>query len=336
MAGVKMTQVQRSNFEANAPAAASVAAVRGELTLSLPLRHVGQADVRLRYELVGPTGAPLLIVAGGISAGRHAVASGAYPEPGWWQSQSESFESHRLLSIDWLGADGELDQPIDPADQADALAALLQALDLGPAAAFVGASYGGMVGMHLAARHPRGIGALLAISASARPHPFSSARRSLQRRAVVLGESTGDPEAGVALARAMAMLTYRTPQEFAERFDAPPTVKDGRVRVAADAYLDSQGERHCRKMGAAAYRRLSESIDLHRIDASDLSLPVTLVAVDHDTLVPAADVRAFADELASARFHLVRSRFGHDAFLKEDEQVATILSHFFASLEHAQ
>ena len=129
------------------------------------------------------------------------------------------------------------------------------------------------------------------------------------------------------------MLTYRTPQEFAERFGAAPMVEDGRLRVAADSYLDAHGERHCRRMSPAAYRRLSESIDLHRIDAADIGVPVTLVAVDQDALVPAEDIRVLADAIPGARFHLIRSRFGHDAFLKEDAQVAAVLSQFLDSLE---
>jgi homoserine O-acetyltransferase len=325
-----VTQRERRSFEDDR------SAVRGEVPLSLELRHAGPAELRVRYELVGAAGAPLVIVAGGISAGAHSVASPAFPEAGWWQSQSAAFDSCRLLSIDWLAADGELDRPIDPADQADAIAALLQAVDLGPAAGFVGASYGGMVGMHLAVRHPGTIGALLAISASARAHPFSSACRSLQRRALALGEANGDPEGGVALARAMAMLTYRTPQEFAERFGASPELDNDRLRVAADTYLDAHGQRHCRRMSAVAYRRLSESIDLHRINAADIDVPVTLAAVDQDSLVPADDIRSLADDLPSGRFHLIRSRFGHDAFLKEDGQVAAILSQFLASLEPAR
>ena len=45
---------------------------------------------------------------------------------------------------------------------------------------------------------------------------------------------------------------------------------------------------------------------------------------------------ALADELAHAQFHLIRSRFGHDAFLKEDAQIAAVLSQFLASLEPAR
>src|SRR3546814_5561421 len=77
----------------------------------------------LRYEWLGDPALPVLLVAGGISAGRHVAASEALPQPGWWQGQVGDGLAldpvrHGLLAIDWLGADGTLDAPIDPVDQA--------------------------------------------------------------------------------------------------------------------------------------------------------------------------------------------------------------------------
>jgi homoserine O-acetyltransferase len=309
-------------------------ACRGELPLQLPLRHGGVASITLRYQWVGRAAAPVLLVAGGISAGRHVFACRDQPQAGWWQAQQSSFDlsRFRLLSIDWVGADGRLDRPIDPADQADAIAALLNNLGIERLAGIVGASYGAMVGLHFGALYPARCGAILAISAAGSAHPFASAWRALQRRALALGK----PHEGVALARAMAMLSYRTPQEFADRFAAAPRVGDGDVRVAAEDYLDAQGQRHVGRMGATAYRRLSESIDLHRIDPAALRCPVTLVAVDSDALVPAADIGAFARALKIADLRCISSRFGHDAFLKEDAAIAAILIPFLTSLEPAR
>jgi homoserine O-acetyltransferase len=303
---------------------------RGDFNLQLALRHGGEASVTLRYELVG-NGDVLLIVAGGISAGRHVVATPEFPEPGWWQAQAATFalDRCRVLAIDWVGADGATDLPIDAADQADAIAALLDHLGIAVAGAFIGASYGGMVASQFAARHRARIGSILVISAAGAAHPFASACRSLQRRALDLGNG----QDGVALARAMAMLTYRTPAEFGDRFAAIPRVENGRVRVGADDYLDFHGERYAGRMSATAYRRLSESIDLHRIDAADVAIPATFAAVDSDALVPAADIEAFANAVPRARFHAIQSLFGHDAFLKEDAQVAAIITDFLASLE---
>ena len=132
------------------------------------------------------------------------------------------------------------------------------------------------------------------------------------------------------------MLTYRTPEEFAGRFPAQPSIEAGKVRVAAEDYLDAHGDRHCRRMSAAAYRRLSESIDLHGVDPRTIVVPLTLAAVDSDGLVPADDVRALADAVPAARFHLLHSRYGHDAFLKEEGQVAAVITDFLETLEPAQ
>ena len=106
------------------------------------------------------------------------LATDEFPEPGWWQSQSATFAEFRVLAIDWVAADGVIDIAIDPADQAETIAWLMSELGEPKAAAFIGASYGAMVGMHLAARYPSKVGALLAISAADRPHPYASACRA--------------------------------------------------------------------------------------------------------------------------------------------------------------
>jgi homoserine O-acetyltransferase len=336
-----MALIQRCSIAENVSSVSEslgARALRGKLPLKLTLRHGAALACEISYELTsGGDDRPPIIVAGGISAGRHVISSEAYPEHGWWEVQKPALSSdRRVLAINWIGADGLIDAPIDPADQAEALIQVLTVLGIQRAAAFVGASYGAMVGMHLAAKHPQRIGALLAISASARPHPFASACRSLQRQALSLGESGSDAAAGVALARAMAMLTYRTPEEFAERFDAAPLIERDRVRVAAEGYLNAHGSRHCQRMSSVAYRRLSESIDLHRINPAEIRIPLTLAAVDRDALVPAADVEALAHAVPGARFHLLKSLFGHDAFLKEEEQVGNVITQFLSSLEHAE
>lgn len=307
---------------------------RGTVTLDLPMRHAGMRRVELSYELVGEPG-PVLLVAGGISAGRHVISSEAYPEPGWWEAQKPSLSGARVLAIDWVGADGAHDCPIDPADQAAAIAMLLDHLGMPRIDAFLGASYGAMVGQHFAAEYPQRCGGLLSISAAASAHPFSSACRSLQRQAVAIGEKAGDPEAGVALARALAMLTYRTADEYRQRFAGTPSVDGDSVRVTAQDYLEAQGTRYAARTSGPAYRRLSESIDLHCVDPASLRLPAIFVAVGSDWLVPIEDIEALAEAVPGARFVLMPSLYGHDGFLKEEEQVAAIITDFLADLEPA-
>lgn len=296
--------------------------------VELPFVHGEAAKIVVRAESAGPHGAPWLIVAGGISAGRHVAANDVNSAPGWWESQAESFAGYRILAIDWVGTDGSLDRPIDPIDQARAILAVLDRVGIARVAAFIGASYGAMVGMHLASLAPHRIGGLLAISAPAAPHPFTSANRAIQRQAIELGERSGRADEGVALARKLAMLGYRTEAEFAERFVASPEVTANRVSVAAEPYLDAQGRRHQARMSAVTYRRLSESIDLHRIDPATIAVPSTFVAVDSDRIVPLADIEWLARHTRDSRMRRITSAFGHDAFLKEQQVVGFFIREF--------
>ena len=111
------------------------------------------------------------------------------------------------------------------------------------------------------------------------------------------------------------------------------TIADGVVRTAAEDYLEVQGERLAGRLSATAYRRLSESIDLHRVDPGAIACPVTLIAADSDQLVPIADVERLSGALSSASLHVITSLFGHDSFLKEAVQIDAILSPILSNLE---
>lgn len=307
-------------------------ALRGHVDLVLPMRHAGVRGVRIAYELVGDAGAPVVLVAGGISAHRHVAASGRFPEQGWadhlaGDGRALDPRRVRLLGFDYVGADGALDAPIDPADQADAVAGLLDALGIGALHALVGYSYGALVGLQLATRHPRRLRRLVAVSGTHRAHPYAAAWRALQRKAVELGRLQCADAQGLSLARQFAMLSYRTPEEFDARFDAAPELVHGRVRVAAEDYLDAAGARYVGRTPATGFLRLSESIDLQRLDPAQVRVPTTVVAVEGDRLVPLSDAVALVEGLGTlGRLRLLRSTYGHDAFLKEAERIDAILA----------
>ncbi len=307
---------------------ATVPAQRGRVRVTLKLRHSGPREVDIAYECVGPAHAPVVLAAGGISAHKHVVASAAFPEAGWWQAQSGHGldpTRTRILAIDWLGADGALDATIDATDQADAIAAVLDALDIDAIAAFVGASYGAMVGLQFAAHYPQRLHTLIAISGAHRAHPYASAWRALQRQIVALGQLQCDQAQGLSLARQLAMLSYRTPAEFAERFAEPPSLVHGHVRVAAEDYLEHCGNSYVARTSPTAFLRLSESIDLHRIDPATVTVPTIVVGVIEDRLVPIEDIYDLVQRLPNADIRQLRSKFGHDAFLTETLSIANIL-----------
>jgi homoserine O-acetyltransferase/O-succinyltransferase len=287
--------------------------------------------VTVRYLWDGAADAPTVIVQGGISASRDVCRVGA--TAGWWEELvgegcAVDLARCRVLSIDWLAA-SDLDgaAAVSSEDQADALAALLDALGIAQARAFVGASYGAMVGLAFAARYGARLGRLVAISGAHRAHPLATALRAIQREIVRGGIASGDIDGALGLARQLAMTTYRGAEEFAERFDAEPEFRDGRFHFPVEDYLGAAGRKFVARFDAARYLSLSESIDLHRIDAAAVRVPCDIVAISSDRLVPAADLRALADGVgAAARYHEIDSRYGHDAFLKETGRVSALVA----------
>ncbi|KPN21064.1 homoserine acetyltransferase [Xanthomonas sp. Mitacek01] len=311
---------------------ASPASLRSEHAIVLQTRHAGVRRVTLRYELQGAPGAPVAFIAGGISAHRHLAANDADTSAGWLddlvaEGRTLDPAQVRLLAFDFIGADGALDAPIDTTDQADAIAALLDALGIERLHAFVGYSYGALVGLQFAARHATRLQRLVAVSGAHRAHPYAAAWRALQRQAVALGQLQCADGQGLSLARQFAMLSYRTPEEFAERFDAAPEVVNGRVRVAAEDYLDAAGARYVARTPVTAWLRLSESIDLHRVDPRAIRVPTTVVAVEGDRIVPLSDAVTLLEGLGPhGQLRVLRSPYGHDAFLKETDRIDAVLA----------
>ena len=103
-----------------------------------------------------------------------------------------------------------------------------------------------------------------------------------------------------------------------------------RVRVAAEDYLDAAGAQYVARTPVEAYLRLSESIDLHRVDPTAILPPTVVVAVEGDRLVPLADLVGLVEGLGPrGSLRVLRSPYGHDAFLKETDRIDAILATAF-------
>jgi homoserine O-acetyltransferase/O-succinyltransferase len=289
------------------------------------------------YEVIGPRGAPVVVALGGISASRHVCANAADGRPGWWESivgPSRAIDTsrHQVLSFDYLdggrGSDGRPERVVTSHDQADALAAVLDEIGVARVQAIVGASYGGMVALAFAERYPQRVESLVVISAPDAPHPMSTAVRSVQRRIVELGLDNGCATDALSLARALAMTTYRSAAEFAERFDSRPSrCTENDAVFPVEEYLLHHGERFAAAWRPERFLALSLSGDLHRVEASSIRTPTLLVAAEGDAIVPRTQLEALAARIgASARLVDLPSTTGHDAFLTEPEALGAILS----------
>ncbi len=291
----------------------------------------GRREVEVSYAWFGTAGAPTVIVQGGISADREVTGLDEGATPGWWQAlvgagAAIDLARWRVLAIDWLDAAQLGVGAVSSEDQADVLAALLQALDVAQAHAFVGASYGAMVALAFGARYPRRVGRLVLLAGAHRPHPLSTAQRSVQRGIVRLGQASGQVDEALALARQLAITTYRGSAEFGRRFAGAPELRDERFRFPVESYLEHQGRRFVECFDAERFLALSESIDLHDVAPEEVPVPATLIGFPSDRLVPLADLCELQRRLRGpATLEVVESPYGHDAFLKEFEQLAPLL-----------
>lgn len=292
----------------------------------------GVSHVDVRYQWTGAADAPTIIVQGGISADRH-VAGAGQDQPGWWselvgQGQAIDLAQYRVLSIDWLTpADFENNpRAISSEDQADALAALVDALGIGRVAAFIGSSYGAMTALAFAARHPDKLEKLVLLAGAHRAHPMATAQRAIQRQILRLGQASGQIEEALSLARQLAMTTYRGSEEFARRFASTPDYREGRFHFPVEDYLAHAGRRFVERFDLDRFLALSESIDLHDVAPEAISTPATLIGFPSDRLVPLADLCELQRRLrGAATLEVVDSPYGHDAFLKETNKLAPLL-----------
>jgi homoserine O-acetyltransferase len=160
------------------------------------------------------------------------------------------------------------------------------------------------------------------------------------------------PRQGLALARQIAMISYKSPELFEERFGRHPNRRTGENPWAHDGqggglvggrfdiagYLDHQGQRFLDRFDANAYLAILRTMDnwdpLHGGGTPEsvfgrIKAKLNFVGISSDWLFPAESVRAFADSIRSAGVHVdyreMVSAHGHDAFLAEQAELVRLL-----------
>jgi len=275
----------------------------------------------------------------------HALTGSADAAGAWWSdvigpSRALDTSRYAVLCTNLLGScygtsyRGRIGGPARASDRATVTtrdqARLIQLLvaDLGaPSVALVtGGSLGGMVALELAATFPRLARHTLVFAAPAAHTAYAIGLNHVQRRAV---ETFGTH--GLALARMLAMLTYRTPRELETRFGRRETGSDA---FDVQTYLSRHGEKLVERFTAEAYLSLLDAMDAHDVARGRESMAKALAAVSGrltgvgitgDLLYAEDDVRAWTDA-SGARYRQLASSHGHDAFLLEPEKVGRLLS----------
>jgi homoserine O-acetyltransferase len=308
-------------------------AVPGLFEFDVPLpAHLAAYGATTRASLLGDDDAPLVIVLGGISGNRFPCLR-ADGTCGWWpgftgKGGALDPKDYRILGLDFI-ADPAGKRAPTPFDQADIVCAALDLLGVERAHAFVGPSYGGMIALAFGQAYPGRVSRLVAVSAGAAPHPTATAARELQRRVVALGLDQGKGEEALGIARGFAMLTYRTPTEFAGRFEGGIDAADPLTCSAPGAYLRARGDAYPGVMSPERFLSLSASIDRHRVDPAAIRLPTLVIGSETDQLVPPPQIHDLAARLGGpVELHMLDSLYGHDMFLKDAARCSALVLPF--------
>jgi homoserine O-acetyltransferase len=218
----------------------------------------------------------------------------------------------------------------------------------------IGGSIGGMQALQWAIDYPERIEACVAIGAC----PLGAmgiGLNHLQRQIIALDPLWNggqySPEAppidGLAIARALAVCSYKSAALFDQRHDrkpnrsgpAPWEGRDGRFDI--EGYLDHQGEIFLHRFDANSYIAMTYAMDgfdpaRDYGDAnaawSRVKARVLLVGISSDWLFPAADIRRMGDAMKAAGVNVtyseIESHHGHDSFLAEPHQLLPVTSAF--------
>ncbi len=248
-----------------------------------------------------------------------------------------------------LAADGRRWGPRFPVvtveDMVDVQRRALLMLGIERLGVVIGGSLGGCQALSWARRYGDAVDRAIVIGAHDHLRAQAIAQNGLARDAIALdpafrgGWYDEPPAAGLALARAIAMLTYKSETLFEQRFANRPDRgggDPGRVlgdRFDVDGYLAYQGVRFAERMDANTYRTLTRAMDLFDV-RGEIAPPgptrVTFVGITGDQLYFPDHVRQAAERWAAggwdATFRLLASDHGHDAFLAETGRLGDLLA----------
>lgn len=334
--------------------------------------------VRLAYESWGTLNDAkdnAVLVLHALTGDSHTIGNSGdgHPTAGWWNGvigPDLYIDTNRFYvitpnvlggcqgstgpsSLDPKGREWGADFPqLTIRDQAEAFAILLQQLGI-EKFAVVGGSMAGMHAMELAIVYPERVTKLGILAAP----PYSTADQialnTVQLEAIRSDENFAGgwyydakpgfgPHRGLALARRMALLNYRSPQELNERFgrswqsQVSPITEQG--KYAVESYLDFHGNKFVRRFDANSYITLVSAMNSHDVGRGresvvaalhQIKCPTLVLGIENDRLFPISGQQLIADSiggpLIGGQLQVIQSEFGHDGFLIETQAVGSRL-----------
>lgn len=343
------------------------------------------APVTLCYESFGQlneAGDNAILICHALTGDSHVAGryDPADRKPGWWDEAvgpGKPIDTNRYFVVcsNVLGgcqgstgpasinpATGQpygLDFPaITPRDMVRAQARLLDRLGIERLVAVVGGSLGAMQTLEWAATYPDRMDGIIPIGGAGRFHPQGIAFNEVQRQAILndpgfLGGQyygTPGPLKGLATARMLGMITYRSDESMWQQFgrevrgEGSDLERGMGLAYQVESYLHYQGEALVQRFDANSYLYLSRAMDLMDLgrgrDSYEaahglIKARVLSIGIRSDLLFPPYLQRETADLVRAAggraTYLEMDSPWGHDAFLVDFHLIAEAIANFIDS-----
>jgi homoserine O-acetyltransferase len=343
-------------------------------------------DVTVAYETWGrldADGSNAILVCHAWTGDSHAAgpAGRGHGAPGWWDDTigpGKPIDTDRYFVVcaNVLGGCQGSTGPSSPhpadglpygsrfpvvtiRDMVRAQARLGEFLGIGRWLSVIGGSMGGMQALEWAVMYPRRVGSLVPIATCMQATAQQIAWGAIGRRAIRLDPrwrggdyydaAPGDgPAEGLAIARMIAQVTFRSDNVFTDRFGRSLARRNEGLDIfgmwqefEVERYLDHHGVKLVRRFDANSYLSIGKAMDLHDIARGRGSLeravarvqvPTLTVGIWSDMLYPAYQQRQIHEMLAAngvpSEYVEIDSPHGHDAFLINGDQLAEPLASF--------
>jgi homoserine O-acetyltransferase len=218
----------------------------------------------------------------------------------------------------------------------------------------IGGSIGGFQALEWATRHPELVSGVVPVAATGALDAQGVAMNEIGRRAIMAdpdwrgGSYAAEgvfPSRGLAIARMVGMVTYHSKESMDFRFGRNPATRPVLYpsfgpTFDVEGYLHYHGDALTKRFDANSYLYLTRAMDLYDVgrDGGEgewlrrIEAPVSLVGIRSDWLFPPGPIRALGDRLREfaidVEYHELDSPHGHDAFLKEWEQMTRAIGSF--------
>lgn len=346
-------------------------------------------DITVAYETWGELAADrrnAVLVCHALTGDSHASGRSGHGHlsPGWWDEligPGRPLDTNRYFVVcaNVLGGCQGTTGPssIDPAtgrpygstfpvvsirDMVRTQAVLADHLGVDRWLSVVGGSMGGMQVLEWAVMMPERVRSIAPIATCAAATAQQIAYSTIGRSAIALdpkwrggdyydAEPGDGPHLGLAVARELAQITYRSDEVFGERFgrgvlDPIDDTFSLWQRFDVEGYLDYHGAKLARRFDANSYLTICKAMDLHDLGRGRggvqralgrITAPTLTMSITSDALYPAYQQAEIRDAIRARGVRtehvLIKSPDGHDAFLLATDQVGGALTTFLDEVE---